>query len=652
MINYQVYFPQDMLRKAHTLPELYLLGFWIDNQVAIVVTVISSPGILQFWDQLPSKLKALTVVGTIHSQPYKIKSSSSNQLNELQRYLHGGKGLHRSLSFYFGLSLRFPVLEDTHNSCSFILFNPPNARNLEYFSINPILLQHTNREPRMYHRSLNGKLQSYDMDNSISFITASTSYSCSISDEAVLDQLNGVRFSRNHYREWLKDLNLINPQQSTSKHYVARLRLLITQTLIKLVLVTQMACIMGIDLINFDINGFKPVNYSLVLKQLDLRLKQLNYFPIQFMSYYDNRHSQKLFEQLNIPKFNTNLNVNNSNYINLYNSLWLIANDIIFGLTCYRLTVVHLAKIADFICNTIIHDVLYVRLYSLAFWVSYNHPAGFKLNNELGNFMGDLYLWTITFWNFILKHIFQWVAWRPVSIILLGVLRMLCILGMSFLICAVMDTVKFTTFHIYCFYYCSAKIYSKQIAVIQSLFQLFRGKKYNVLRKRIDHIDMHGDRFEIDRLLLGTLLFMMAIFLLPTVFAFYLMFFVLHVVLQSIVFLMEWTVIFADFFPLFVLLLKWKNSSRLQGGITFKFIDTVRRTTYLSVANQSLSYQEIFQRFGELVRYSKHLNAPLLGSFVSGSPVAYILDEDIRFNYLMLPKSYHRTVEACQSIVN
>lgn len=647
MLNYQVYFPQDMLRQAHKLPQLYLLGFWVDRQVAIVVTVISSPAVLQYWNQLPSKIDKLTVVGTIHSQPYRNTSISPGQFHGLEEYL--GKDSVPPLSFYFGLSLRYPVLEDQNSSCSFILFNPPNSRNLEYFSINPILLQHTNREPQSYNKSLNDKLLKYDFEKDKKKIASSSA--SSISDEAVLDLLNGVRSARNKYRDWLKELNLINTQSSSSTKYVARLRLLVIKAVKVFVLWIQMAWIVGINIINFKIGGFKLVDYFLVMKQLDLRLKQLNYFPIQYMSYFDNRHSQDLLQALNVPKFNTNLNVNNSNYINLYNSLWLIANDMIFGLTCYRLLMVNFAAIAEFTSTTIIHEFLYVKLYSLTHWVSYSHPAGFKLNNELGNFMGDLYLWTIDFWNLILSHILQWISWWPLSLTLHATLRVLCILGMSFLVCAILDVVKFTTFHIYCFYYSSSKIYNKQISVIQSLFQLFRGKKYNVLRKRIDHIDMYGGQFEIDRLLLGTLLFMVAIFLLPTVFAFYLMFFLLHVALQSIMLVLEWTVVFANFFPLFVLLLKWKNSSRLQGGITFKFVDTVRRTTYLTVANQSLSYQEIFQRFGELIRYSKHLNAPLLGSFFSGMPVIYVLDEEIRFNYLMLPKSYDRTTEVWKSLL-
>ena len=55
--------------------------------------------------------------------------------------------------------------------------------------------------------------------------------------------------------------------------------------------------------------------------------------------------------------------------------------------------------------------------------------------------------------------------------------------------------------------------------VLSSLWRLFRGKKWNVLRKRVDSAS-----FDVDQLFVGTLLFTVLLFLLPTVALYYVVF--------------------------------------------------------------------------------------------------------------------------------
>ena len=52
-----------------------------------------------------------------------------------------------------------------------------------------------------------------------------------------------------------------------------------------------------------------------------------------------------------------------------------------------------------------------------------------------------------------------------------------------------------------------------------SLFNLFRGKRRNILRQRLDHCD-----YDKDQLLLGTMLFTVLSFLFPTTAVFYFLF--------------------------------------------------------------------------------------------------------------------------------
>ncbi|KAL8874332.1 MAG: hypothetical protein Q9174_000331 [Haloplaca sp. 1 TL-2023] len=95
-----------------------------------------------------------------------------------------------------------------------------------------------------------------------------------------------------------------------------------------------------------------------------------------------------------------------------------------------------------------------------------------------------------------------------------------------------------------------------------SLFHLFRGKKHNVLRNRIDSCD-----YDLDQLLLGTILFALLSFLLPTVVVFYLTFTSAR---MAIIFLkagLDTMLACLNHFPLFALMLRIKDSRRLPAGI-------------------------------------------------------------------------------------
>lgn len=58
-----------------------------------------------------------------------------------------------------------------------------------------------------------------------------------------------------------------------------------------------------------------------------------------------------------------------------------------------------------------------------------------------------------------------------------------------------------------------------QVYVLSALWRLFRGKKWNVLRRRVDSAS-----FDVDQLFVGTLLFTIFLFLLPTTALYYTVF--------------------------------------------------------------------------------------------------------------------------------
>ena len=98
------------------------------------------------------------------------------------------------------------------------------------------------------------------------------------------------------------------------------------------------------------------------------------------------------------------------------------------------------------------------------------------------------------------------------------------------------DLLALATFHLYAFYTIATAAFRFHTQAMRSLFHIFRGeyyriapryqgltiiigKKYNTLRDRVE-----PSEYDLDQLLVGSVLFTLAAFLFPTVLAYYLLF--------------------------------------------------------------------------------------------------------------------------------
>jgi phosphatidylinositol glycan class Q protein len=118
-------------------------------------------------------------------------------------------------------------------------------------------------------------------------------------------------------------------------------------------------------------------------QQIDLRLQQFIFWPGEYMEWV--LSSNKLD-----PK-------SQAQYIGFWNTLWLIANDVILGAAVGGLMVEYQNDISTFFTTSFqyfdleIIDKCLIRLL--------NWPAGLKLNAELSQFFGDLYHWMLYAWR-------------------------------------------------------------------------------------------------------------------------------------------------------------------------------------------------------------------------------------------------------------
>ncbi|PYH89451.1 hypothetical protein BO71DRAFT_422995 [Aspergillus ellipticus CBS 707.79] len=319
---------------------------------------------------------------------------------------------------------------------------------------------------------------------------------------------------------------------------------------------------------------------SATAQQVDIRLQQFCYWPIQYVKLRQRKDNWE------------SVTTSHPDYIRFYNSLWLVANDVIIGIALGSY-IIDNANWVAFQINSILTGWTVEGLQRTISWLM-DWPAGLKLNNELAAFLGDLFLWVIENW----------------------------------------------AVHIYSFYIASARIFNWQLTIIISLFHLFRGKKRNVLRNRIDSCD-----YDLDQLLLGTILFTVLFFLLPTVIVFYLAFASARMLIISLKAALDTCLAFLNHFPLFALMLRVKDSSRLPGGIHFELREEHDKSSstsvpYIHLESIPLTLRAMFDQYFQLGhRLRKHYLSPqVIFCLVTGRFVPPIHRRNLYgMQYSMLP---------------
>lgn len=123
---------------------------------------------------------------------------------------------------------------------------------------------------------------------------------------------------------------------------------------------------------------------SATAQQVDIRLQQFCYWPIQYLTLSRRKSTWQ--------------SVTNSHpeYIRFYNSLWLVANDVIIGIALGTYIIENSTFVANQIDTTLTSWTI-EGLQRMIAWLM-DWPAGLKLNTELATFLGDLFLWVIEYW--------------------------------------------------------------------------------------------------------------------------------------------------------------------------------------------------------------------------------------------------------------
>ncbi|TQN68659.1 N-acetylglucosaminyl-phosphatidylinositol biosynthetic protein gpi1, partial [Colletotrichum shisoi] len=355
-------------------------------------------------------------------------------------------------------------------------------------------------------------------------------------------------------------------------------------------------------------NSLALKDISATAQQVEIRLQQFCYWPMQYTTLRQRKNDWE------------SVTTSHPDYIRFYNSLWLVANDVIIGIALGSYIIDNAEWAASAISGLL--KVYTVEALQRSITWLMDCPGGLKLNKDLASFLGDLFLWVIDYWSNciatlepVLPHVIWFIGFSSFA-------------GASMPIAMFSDLLSGLTVHIYSFYLASARIYHWQLTILISLFHLFRGKKHNVLRNRIDSCD-----YDLDQLLVGTILFTLLFFLLTTVVVFYLNFAVARMVIISLKAVFDTLLSCLNHFPLFALMLRVKDPRRLPGGIRFELRDThdyrlsntsnEPPTSVIYLKSIPLTFRAMFHQYFQMGnRIRKHYLSPqvllclLTGQFV------------------------------------
>ncbi|KIR51787.1 phosphatidylinositol glycan, class Q [Cryptococcus gattii Ru294] len=228
-----------------------------------------------------------------------------------------------------------------------------------------------------------------------------------------------------------------------------------------------------------------------------------------------------------------------------WNTVWLVLNDLILGYAAHNL----IRQYSEWLSTTI------STFFS---WLN-DWPVGLKLNTPLSQFFCSTFAFLIQRWGDYVTPSFHSLLPR-----LIYLLSIFSLMGLTTLLAIAHDIINLLTLHILFGYKIMRAVCGWQIDSLGGLWNLFRGKRWNVLRQRTDSYE-----YDIDQLFLGTLLFTVSAFLFPTVLSYTTLFCLTRGIIFIACRIFEVIRQGMNRFPLYELVLWVKEPSRVPGGLNF-----------------------------------------------------------------------------------
>ncbi|WVQ77375.1 hypothetical protein IAR50_007060 [Cryptococcus sp. DSM 104548] len=245
-------------------------------------------------------------------------------------------------------------------------------------------------------------------------------------------------------------------------------------------------------------------------------------------------------------------------YTLFWNTVYLVLNDLILGYLAHD-TILHygLTVFAP-LQSTFQRHLVDTPIQALQ-WLN-SWPVGLKLNTPLSQFFCVFFQGVIRHWSEIVTpHLFALTPHLP------KILALASLTGLSTSLALITDLFSLLTLHLAVSWKAMQWVCGWQASSLYGLWNLFRGKRWNVLRLRTDSYE-----YDLDQLFLGTLLFTVSAFLFPTVLSYSALFFLMRIACLAVDGVLRGGRKVLQKLPLFELMLRLKDPARLPGGINLE----------------------------------------------------------------------------------
>ncbi|KAK8684965.1 hypothetical protein V6N13_040977 [Hibiscus sabdariffa] len=242
-------------------------------------------------------------------------------------------------------------------------------------------------------------------------------------------------------------------------------------------------------------------------------------------------------------------------------SLWSsLVVDILLGDLIGFALLFHTESVCSWVSN-FASDLTNELLRSGSVWLM-GVPAGFKLNIELAEVLGMISLNTIQIWSTL------WIFVGSLFIYFIKGLGILAILlGVTIPAALVIDMIVIATLHVSTLHWLISILYSQQLHALAALWRIFRGRKWNPLRQRLDSFD-----YTVKQHVVGSLLFTPLLLLLPTTSVFYIFFSIMNTAISLSCMFIEVIISVIHATPYIKIALRLIKPRRFPMGIWFEII--------------------------------------------------------------------------------
>ncbi|KAJ2162549.1 pig-Q [Coemansia sp. RSA 552] len=312
------------------------------------------------------------------------------------------------------------------------------------------------------------------------------------------------------------------------------------------------------------VGGFKVKKFSAVGQQLDLVVRR----NVHLIKQWQTRRYSKLAL---VRDSSGNSAQHNAQYADFWNNVWVIGLDILLGCLLGLYLTAYSRAVSDYMVAALKRHTV-TSLEQTIVWLR-GWPAGLKLNNGLDGFLAELFLWLVHFWTVVFL---PFARYFRVVVTIAGWSGFVG--GFTMQLAVLSDALTLATLHTYWFYMVATRIFHWQLMTLFSLFNLFRGRKHNVLRNRIDRCD-----YDLDQLLIGTILFTLLTYLFPTVLVYYLTFVGRRLAVIMAQGVLEIILGILNHCPIFYTALRLRDPLMFPGGVCYN-INTALARRFIEAA--------------------------------------------------------------------